>query len=267
MFQFRKIVDCNDLRILLESAYNEHDSDTEGLVCVSAPLPPTTMNNFPPELLSRICQTVYNQSCPVYPSSLDPFPLATSNDSDSGSPKGLPSSYPPATWPEPISRKTLTSLCLVNKAFHDAAKPWLWLKIEVRLPQSWLSLLDAVVGLPEENFQHQLQGTSDGQQSMTRVIEQVKLPSLASTNGSTPLTSHEAIRRSVLASLEMDPPSLSIPPDLLSPAASREPSPRRLPIRAQSPGRWRLVRAISNALQAAMSSSLPGAYGKSVFRP
>jgi len=209
------------------------------------------MDSFPPELLSRICQAVYNQSVPVYPSSLDPFPLATVLSASDKAPNGLPSSYPPATWPEALSRKTLASLCLTNKALHYAAKPWLWLRIEVRLPSSWLALLEVIVGLPEEGPQLPDALAVAEKQAVSNVIQQVSLP-----NGNMCPTQHDAIRQSFIASLDMEPPNGSIPPDLLSPVASREPSPRRLPIRAQSPGRWRLIRAISNAFQAAIDNSL-----------
>lgn len=35
---------------------------------------------------------------------------------------------------------------MVNKAWYDAAKPWLWRRLEVRLPRSWLCLVDELAG-------------------------------------------------------------------------------------------------------------------------
>ena len=34
----------------------------------------------------------------------------------------------------------------MNKAWHFAAKPQLWRRLEVRLPRSWLSLVDELAG-------------------------------------------------------------------------------------------------------------------------
>ena len=34
----------------------------------------------------------------------------------------------------------------MNKAWYDAAKPWLWRRLEVRLPRSWLCLVDELAG-------------------------------------------------------------------------------------------------------------------------
>ena len=35
---------------------------------------------------------------------------------------------------------------MVNKAWYYAAKPWLWRRLEVRLPRSWLHLVDELAG-------------------------------------------------------------------------------------------------------------------------
>jgi len=52
---------------------------------------------YPPELLSLICAYVYVASIPSRVSSLDPLCLM-----EAGIPTGLPSSYPPSSWSEPI---------------------------------------------------------------------------------------------------------------------------------------------------------------------
>ena len=67
------------------------------------------------------------------------------------------------------------------------------------------------------------------------------------------------LHRSILAQLSssLAPPHDSVPIELLTPPASREPSPDRL--RAKSPVRWRLVRAMSDAVR----SLEPDVYGMS----
>jgi hypothetical protein len=62
-------------------------------------------------------------------------------------------------------------------------------------------------------------------------------------------------------------PDGSIPPELLSPPASRDPSPRRLREKSKSPTRWRLMQSISDAVQTAMSLNEPGIYVPSVYDP
>ena len=80
-------------------------------------------HQYPPELLFVICAHVYSSCLHPPESSLDPI-----IPNDYGVPVALPSSLPSASWPEPVVRRTLASLCLVNHAWNDAAKPWLWMK-------------------------------------------------------------------------------------------------------------------------------------------
>lgn len=77
----------------------------------------------PAELLSVICAHVYSSCLQPTEPSLDPL-IAT----DYGVPTALPSSLPAGNWPEPVTRRTLANLCLVNHAWYEAAKPWLWTK-------------------------------------------------------------------------------------------------------------------------------------------
>lgn len=79
--------------------------------------------NYPPELLLAICAHVYAACLPAADPSLDPLVLK-----DCGAPTALPSAFPPGNWPEPVARRTLANLCLVNHAWYEAAKPWLWHK-------------------------------------------------------------------------------------------------------------------------------------------
>ena len=79
--------------------------------------------HYPPELLFLICAHVYYSSLFPAESSLDPLILK-----DYGTPTSLPSTIPASHWPEPVARHALANLCLVNRAWYEAAKPWLWTK-------------------------------------------------------------------------------------------------------------------------------------------
>jgi len=57
----------------------------------------------------------------------------------------------------------------------------------------------------------------------------------------------------------------SIPPELLSPPASRDPSPRRVRQKSKSPARWKLMRSISDAVQDLMGRHEHGMYGTHRF--
>jgi hypothetical protein len=60
-------------------------------------------------------------------------------------------------------------------------------------------------------------------------------------------------------------PDTCIAPELLSPAISRDPSPRRLRPKSKSPARWKLMRSISDAIQNVLAHREPGVYGKSRY--
>lgn len=208
---------------------------------------------FPPELLFTICEYIYAAGLPPGPSassSLDPLAIG-----EYGAPTALPSSMPPANWSEPVARKTLSHLCLVNHAWYEAAKPWLWHKLEVRLPQSWLSLLDEISG-PE-----------DDERAVWAVKESIQAATHAALTSSALIgasSDEEAVRKwkeSVLESLNS--PDGSIPPELLTPPASRDPSPRRIreKSKSNSPARWKIMRRISDAFQNVMELTEPGVYG------
>lgn len=77
-------------------------------------------------------------------------------------------------------------------------------------------------------------------------------------------TDKEAARKlqeSILYSIHT--PEDAISPDLLSPMASREPSPRRFRHKSKSPARWELVRSISTAIQDVMERQDPAVYSLS----
>ncbi|ESK89042.1 leucine rich repeat domain protein [Moniliophthora roreri MCA 2997] len=217
----------------------------------------TTLIEYPSEILSRICSHIYSACLPALPSqsSLDPLFVSEVNY---GVPTSLPSSLPQSHWSEQASRQTLATLCLVNHAWYEAAKPWLWKKLEVRLPRTWLSLVDEIAWNHEE-------------ETVDRVMEQtVKAAAMAAamTRQLGNMADKEEAQRleeCILDSIaipheEANPPDDAIPFELLSPMASREPSPRRYRPKSKSPARWELVRSISNALQNVLERREPGVY-------
>ncbi|KAJ7196946.1 hypothetical protein GGX14DRAFT_671333 [Mycena pura] len=188
---------------------------------------------FPPELRLAVCAFIHS-SCIA---SLDPLVV-----DHHGVPTSLPSSIPPAFWPEPVARRTLAQLCLVNRAWYDAAKPWLWNKLEVRLPRTFLSMVEEIAGdYDEETVDMVMENTirSATQAAFAQAAGQPTSPGEA-----------QPLEKRILLSLSC--PDESIPLELLSPVASREPSPGRrrrlLRAKSKSPARWEIMRSISDAV-------------------
>jgi len=215
-----------------------------------------TADDFPPELMYSICAAVHDAARPPLVSSLDPLPThAMSSGSGLPLPSGAPSSHPPAVWRAEASRQTLAALCKVNKAWYEAARPWLWRKVEVTLPHAWLALVDQVAG-PE----------TDELSSMD-VDELQTAPTISlfdqTIRAALPSCPEDRELELLQASLQVFGfPNGSIPPELLSPPASREPSPARPQLRAKSPGRWRLFRTVADAVQNILERAEPGIYGQ-----
>jgi hypothetical protein len=117
----------------------------------------------------------------------------------------------------------------------------LYRKIEVRLPRHWLAFVDEITSGEEDD---------ELQPSFAIVDQTVKnaAVALAGVNADA-LRIQECVMETLTAGL----PDGSIPPELLSPPASRDPSPRR----AKSPGRWRLLRSITDAVE-----NVTGMYGE-----
>ncbi|KAJ3776059.1 hypothetical protein FB446DRAFT_722641 [Lentinula raphanica] len=203
------------------------------------------VHDYPLELLSRICAHVYSACLPPVETSLDPL-IVTQH----GVPVSLPSTLPPSHWPEQDSRQTLASLCLVNRSWYEAAKPWLWRKLEVRLPRSWLSLVDEIAWDLEVETVDQV---------MEKTVKAATNAALtASPNFVVDKTVEKELHATVIESFAL--PEEPVPFELLSPFASREPSPRRLRTKSKSPARWELVRSISDAIQTVLDSKSPGIY-------
>ncbi|KAG2107090.1 hypothetical protein BD769DRAFT_136159 [Suillus cothurnatus] len=205
---------------------------------------------YPPELLFTICEYIYAAGLPPseYASSLDPLAIG-----EFGTPTALPSSMPPPNWSEPEARKTLSRLCLVNHAWYEAAKPWLWHKIEVRLPRSWLALLDEII-IDTEDDEKAALAVKESIQAATRAA----LASTVRTGASSDEDAARKWKESIMESLTG--PDGSIPPELLTPPVSRDPSPRRLRPKSKSPARWKIMRSISDAVQNVMDLTEPGLY-------
>ena len=215
------------------------------------------VDQFPPELLAVICAHVYASGLTPLITSLDP-PLCSEHP---GTPTSHPSSYPCAYWPEVTVRRTLASLCLVSKSWNEAAKPWLWRKVEIRLPRSWLSIVEEVAGGDDEEASEQ-QAVLVIDQTLKRA-ETAALAARTVLDGPCPEDVSDVasdLHDKVLERLSG--PDISIPPELLTPPASRDPSPRRLRAKSKSPARWKLVRSISVAIQDVMERAHPGIYGE-----
>ncbi|KAF9565231.1 hypothetical protein CPC08DRAFT_704764 [Agrocybe pediades] len=213
----------------------------------TAPSSTQTEKQYPPEILYAICAQVYASCLLPDPPSLDPL---TAPVDDLHVPTGHPSSYPPGYWPEPVTRRTLANLCLVNHAWYEAAKPWLWHKLEVRLPRTWLALVEEIAWNYDEETVDTVMGSS--LQAATRAAMQ-------SANSLNSMSSDDQFRFDEDI-FNMDVPDASISPDLLSPAPSRDPSPRRLRPKSKSPARWKILRSISDAIQDVMNIRSPGVY-------
>jgi hypothetical protein len=209
---------------------------------------------YPPELLSLICAYVYVASIPSRVSSLDPLCLL-----EAGMPTGLPSSYPPSSWSEPVARKTLVNLTLVNRAWSEAARPWLWRKIEVRLPRGWLSLVEEISGGEDAEAAEE-----DTARTVEESITEAAHAALAAKTGPLAAAPDAEAEKKMKESIiqELGGPGSSIPPELLSPPASRDPSPRRLRQKSKSPARWKMLRCISNVVQGLMGRDDFGMYGR-----
>jgi hypothetical protein len=213
--------------------------------------PPVT--SYPADVLEAIAAAVFAAALPSTVTSLDPLYLL--NPSDGVPPTDSPSTYPAAYWPEPVSRKTLAALCLVSKDFREAARPWLWHRLEINVPRNWLGILDTICGQDEEPENPPNSITSvlthgfveDGRSRATarapapvceRIYESI-------SSGSSTVTEAVSDADAVAA---LPSGMGSVPHDLLTPPSSRDPSPARLRLRAASPGRWRFIKAVNKVV-------------------
>jgi len=91
--------------------------------------------------LGLCCAHIFDAGIPSFAPSLDPLLSGASHP-----PTAVLNLFSPTSWTDHSVRKTLASLCMANKLWYDAAKPWLWRRLEVRLPQSWPCPVDGLAG-------------------------------------------------------------------------------------------------------------------------
>jgi hypothetical protein len=99
-------------------------------------------------VLDNICAAVFNAAEPPRESSLDP--LILQDCMTLPAPHTFPSSYVPSNWPEPLTRLTLINLSRSSKALYKATRPYIWRRVEIRLPRSWLALVHEITGGEDE---------------------------------------------------------------------------------------------------------------------
>jgi hypothetical protein len=124
-------------------------------------------------------------------------------------------------------------------------------RVEVRLPRSWLALVETIAWDYDEETVDDVMDNS---------IKAAAKAAAATSNPGSPCDTEEEHRleESILSSL-----GGPIPLELLSPATSRDPSPRRLRPKSESPARWKLLRSISDAIHHVMERREPGVYSMS----
>lgn len=225
---------------------------------------------YPADVLEAIAAAVYAAALPSNTPSLDPlYSLNTTHDL--AHPAASPSTYPTAYWPEPVSRKTLATLCLVSKDFREAARPWLWRRLEISIPRNWLGILDAICG-QEEEPENLVKGifsvlaedsVFNGRPRATPEVAAPVCESIHESNRSLSSVATETTSDAPSDDVAALPNGLgSVPAALLTPPSSRDPSPARLRLRAASPGRWRFIKAVNKIVH---QSGLYGAYLEPIF--
>ncbi|KAF8896267.1 hypothetical protein BD779DRAFT_1494941 [Infundibulicybe gibba] len=202
----------------------------------------STQIQYPPELLFAICAHIYAACLPSAEPSLDPLIVK-----DYGAPTAHPSALPPGNWAEPVARKTLANLCL----------PWLWHKLEVRLPRSWLSLVEEIAWDYEEETVDVVMGNT---------IKAAAHAAIASSSSGGLHDKEATLRLEESIFDTFGAPDDAVPPELL-PLCLRDPSPRRFRPKSKSPARWKLLRSISDAIQNVMEHRNPGVYVPTPFDP
>src|ERR1700722_5485890 len=211
--------------------------------------------HFPPELILAICAFVRSSGFPAPAPSLDPLVLSAGN----GSPTTSSPSAPAESWSEPIARLTLANLCLVNHAWYAGAKPWLWRKVEVRLPRTWLNIVEEVVGCVDDKLSAE-QAAFSMEDSVNAAVD-AALASRVVTGY--PASSQAALEARVLE--ELSKPDSPIPRELFSSSVPGDSSHRQLRSDIRSADRWRILKAIQNVLQNIFQRDEPGVYSEFDF--
>ena len=127
-----------------------------------------------------------------------------------------------------------------------------WYRLEVRLPQTWLSLVQEIAwNYEEETVDFVLEAT----------IKAAANAAIQSSNVHSNKLDAPLLEESMFFN-HLDFPDTSVSTDILSPVPSRDPSPRRLRPKSKSPARWKLLKSISDATQDVMNSKAFGIYGQ-----
>lgn len=129
-------------------------------------------------------------------------------------------------------------------------------RLEVRLPRTWLSLVEEIAWNYDEETVDSVMG---------KTIQAATQAALDSAQVVANQGNDEYFRIDENIFKSLDAPDLSIGLDLLSPVPSRDPSPRRLRPKSKSPARWKILRSISDAIQNVMNSRSPGVYGTLLY--
>ena len=124
-------------------------------------------------------------------------------------------------------------------------------RLEVRLPRTWLSLVEEIAWNYEEETVDIV---------MDKTIKAAANAAIASSSSAADKVAVLKLEESLFDSY--DSPDTTISLDLLSPVPSRDPSPRRLRPKSQSPARWKILRSINDAIQDVMHRRSPGMYGR-----
>lgn len=125
------------------------------------------------------------------------------------------------------------------------------LRVEVRLPRTWLSLVEEIGWNYEEETVDSVMG---------KTIQAAARAAAGATTFASDKDAALKLEASLLDTLEL--PDNGITPDLLSPVPSRDPSPRRIRPKSKSPARWKILRSINDAIQDVLDRRAPGMYGE-----
>ena len=191
-------------------------------------------------------------------------------------------------------RLTLTNLSRVSKAFYKATREYVWRRVEIRLPRTWIALVEEITGGEEIVDEEAANLVEQSLSEAASYVFAATSPTKELDRGthfshyyisSLTVTMPDALwrlRATIRERLERDGP---LPPEVLTPPESRDASPIRPRHRSidarhrsisssrpgidarrhsKSPGRWRVIHAVSNATRSVMESVRSDVYGESI---
>jgi len=145
------------------------------------------------------------------------------------------------------------ALAQVRVLFLSSCIPCLpyYLRLEVRLPRTWISLVEEIAWNYDE-------------ETIDTVMGKTIKAALDSASALSRQGESFCLEENFNFLDTFDAPDTAISPDLLSPIPSRDPSPRRLRPKSKSPARWKILKSINDAIQHVMNTRAPGVYGTSI---